>query len=141
MVSMKSGAWVALALAIFTVSALGCASTDTKPVATRDLSSIAGRWTGSVTLPGGTTTQGTVDIGTTGDYVLQAGAFAARGTASLKDGDVVFTPSYSSGSGANVLGRRSSTASITTRPDGTLVMTGFGHSDGGPFNFMATRQK
>jgi hypothetical protein len=54
---------------------------------------------------------------------------------------VVFTPSYSSGSGANVLAHRSSTASITTRPDGTLVMTGFGHSDGGPFNFMATRQK
>ena len=141
MVSIKSTAWVALALAIFTASALGCASSDAKPMATRDLSSIAGRWTGSVTLPGGTTTQGTLDVGTTGDYVLQAGAFAARGTASLKDGDVVFRPSYSSGASATLLANRTSTASITTRPDGTMVMTGFGHSDGGPFNFMATRQK
>ena len=141
MVSMKSGVWVALALAIFTISALGCASSDTKPVATRDLSSIAGRWVGSVTLPGGTTTQGTLDVGTNGDYVLQAGAFAARGTASLKDGDVVFRPSYSSGPSATLLANRTSSASISTRPDGTLVMTGFGHSDGGPFNFMATRQK
>ena len=141
MVSTKRGALVSLAIAIFTASALGCASSDTKPMATRDISSIAGRWVGSVTGPGGTTSQGTVDIGTNGDYVLQAGAFAARGTASLKDGDIVFTPSYSSGSGAIRMGNRSSSASITERPDGTMVMTGFGHSDGGPFNFMATRQK
>ena len=142
MVSKKSGVWACLVVAMFTMSALGCASSDTKPAAAvSDLSKIAGRWTGSITLPGGTNTQGTVDIATNGDYVVQAGAFGARGTARLKDGDVVFEPSYTSGGVASRMGRRSSVASVTERPDGTLVMTGFGHSEGGPYNFMATRQK
>jgi hypothetical protein len=142
MVSTRSGAWVSLLIAIFTVSSLGCASSGTsKAMGPNDMPTVAGKWVGNVTLPGGNSTPGTLDISPMGDYVVQAGGFGARGKASIKDGDLVFVPTSSSGALGTRMGSRSSTATVSERPDGTLVLTGFGHSDAGPFNFMATRQK
>ena len=141
MVSTRSGVWVALMIATLTLSSLGCASGTSKAMGPSDMPLVAGKWVGNVTVPGGTSTPGTLDISPTGDYVVQAGGFGARGKAEIKDGELVFVPTYSSGATGTRMSSRSSTASVSERPDGTLVLTGFGHSDAGPFNFMATRQK
>ncbi|HEY3065705.1 MAG TPA: hypothetical protein VGL09_07935 [Methylomirabilota bacterium] len=142
MISTKSGVLGFIMIVIVAMSALGCASSDTtKAMGPNDMPAVAGKWVGNITTPGGTTTPGTLDISPSGDYVVQAGGFGATGKAQIKDGDIVFTPNYSSGGTGVGMSRRSSSASVSQRPDGSLVMTGFGHSDAGPFNFMATKQK
>ena len=139
------GAWTSLLIAVFVVSALGCAISDmsksgvTKPIGPNDLPSLAGKWTGTVTLPSGQSEFGTFELLSTGEYVAQAGAFNARGTAQVKDGNLALASTSTSGGLST--GQRTSTASLSERPDGTLVLRGTGHSDRGPFSVDVSRRK
>jgi hypothetical protein len=74
-----------------------------------------------------------------GDYVARLGAFVIQGKAEIKDGALMLTST--STSGGLTTGQRTSTATLSERPDGMLVLSGFGHSDSGPFNFEVTRKK
>ena len=138
----KSGLWISMVLAVVTVSALGCASRSTgvpRTIGANDLSSLAGTWAGTMTLPSGNITRGTMEIAPTGEYVTRAGAFSAAGKAQVRNGNLVLVPAMTSGAGGAVTGARTSVASLTERPDGALVLTGTGHSEAGPFNFEVTR--
>ena len=142
MLGTKNG--VGLLIVMFTAVAIGCASTGTpKTIAAGDLPSLAGTWDGTLIPPSGgmgsTPTTGTLTLSANGDYAARAGAFAAQGKAQVKDGGLQLTSTSTTGGLAT--GQRTSTAALSERPDGTLVLTGFGHSDAGPFNFEVTRRK
>ena len=140
MLNTRSGRWVCLSIALFTLTAFGCASSGTpRPVTAKDLPSLAGRWTGWITAPGGTSAPGTWDLAPNGEYVAQAGAFIARGTAQVQDGAVKLIAT--SGTGGLGINERTSTATLSERADGTLVLRGNGRSDRGPFDFEMTRAK
>jgi hypothetical protein len=140
MVGMRHGVWVYLLTAVFVASALGCASTG-KPkfIGPNDLPSLAGTWTGWVTLPSGRAFEATTDLSRNGDYVMRGGAFSATGRAVVKDGNLLITSTSTTGGIATE--QRTSTASLSERQDGSLVLNGFGHADAGPFNFLLVRQK
>ncbi len=133
--------WGSLLIALVTVAGLGCAtagmSGTTMPA--KDLASLAGLWTGSITTPAGKPVPGTLELSPTGDYVARAGTFSAQGKAQVKDGKVMLTSTSTAGGMAT--GQRTSTANLSQRSDGALVLTGNGHADAGPFNFEVTRQK
>jgi hypothetical protein len=133
-------AWTSLVIALFTVSALGCATSGTsKTVGPNDLASLAGRWTGSLLLPSGQNVHGTFDLAPNGDYVVQAGTFTARGKAQVKDGSL--TLASTSTTGGLSTGPRTSIASLSETPEGTQILRGNGHSDAGPFSFDVSRKK
>lgn len=141
MVTMIRGMWTVLFVAV-TLSVFGCASSGTaKAIGPNDLASLAGKWSGSMKLPSGANAFGTMDLTPTGDYSVQASGFSAQGKATVKDGALVLVPTASSGPVAELSGPRTSTATLSERPDGTLQLTGFGHSNTGPFNFEVTRAK
>jgi hypothetical protein len=80
-----------------------------------------------------------VNIAPDGTYTAQGGAFSAQGKAEIKDGALTMVPTSSTGALAAVAGSRSSSASLTER-GGAMVLTGYGHSDRGPFYFELTKQ-
>jgi hypothetical protein len=134
--------WTVLFVAlVFFVT--GCASSGktAKAIGPNDLPSLAGKWSGSMKLPNGANAYGTMDLMPNGDYAVQASGFSAQGKASVKDGNLVLVPISSSGGVDAVAGGRTSTAALTQRSDGTLQLTGFGHSNAGPFNFDVTKGK
>lgn len=143
MVTIRRPSWVSLMIAVVAAGiAVGCASTGTpKAIGPNDLPSLAGKWSGSVTLPSGRSGPGTMEMSRAGDYSVQAAGFVAQGKAQVKDGGLTLVPTTTSGGGGAVTGPRSSTASLSERPDGSLVLTGSGHSSAGPFNFEFTRPK
>jgi hypothetical protein len=134
--------WISLLNAVLVVLALGCASSGgRKAIGPNDLPSLAGKWAGTIVLPSGNTRRGTLDLSPTGDYVVQTAGFGAAGKAEVKDGQLVLVPTATSGGGGSMTGPRSSTASLSQRPDGALVLTGSGRSAAGPFGFDVVRQK
>lgn len=141
MLNTKSRVWVSLLIVVFTASALGCATSSGTPkyIGPNDLPSLAGTWVGFATLPSGRTFDTTANISPSGDYVVHGRGFKATGKAVVKDGNLLITST--STSGGLTTGDRTSTASLSQRSDGALVLNGYGHSDAGPFNFLITRQK
>jgi hypothetical protein len=139
MVKHTHGACVALAIALFTLTALGCAGTAAKPVAVKDLSPLAGKWNGWVRQTTGGAVPATFELAPSGQYVTRAGAFSSQGTAQVKDGSIVLMST--GGSGRLGITERTSTASLAERPDGILVLKGAGRDEIGPFDFEFTRQK
>ena len=139
MVTIIRGVWAVL-FVVVALSVSGCASSGTtKAIGPNDLPSLAGKWSGSMKLPNGANAYGTMDLLPNGDYAVQASGFSAQGKASVKDGNLVLMPTSSSGGVDAVAGQRMSTASLSQRSDGTLQLTGFGHSNAGPFNFDVTK--
>jgi hypothetical protein len=127
-------------IAVFTTAALGCASSGVpKYIGPNDLPSLAGTWTGWVTLPSGRAFEATTNLSSTGDYVVRGAAFSATGKAVIKDGNLYLTSTSTTGGIAT--DQRTSTASLSERSDGAQVLNGFGHADAGPFNFLLVRQK
>ena len=142
MVTIKARVWMPLLIGVFVAAALGCASTGkSKAIGPNDLSSLAGKWNGTLTLPSGRSEQGTLELSPNGNYTVQATGFTAAGQAQVKDGNLTLVPTATSGGGGAVTGARSSVASLSERPDGTLVLRGSGNSGTGPFNFEVVRQK
>lgn len=141
MLRARRGALVSLVTAVFALSALGCASSSAVPkfIGPNDLASLAGTWTGWVTLPSGRAIESTTTFSSTGDYSVRGGGFTATGKAVVKDGNLLLTSTSTTGGLAT--GQRTSTASLSERSDGALVLNGYGHADAGPFNFLLTRQK
>jgi len=140
MESTRRGVWIVLLIVVFTASAQGCASTG-KPrfIGPNDLPSLAGTWTGWVTLPSGRAFEATTSLSPNGDYVVRGGGFSATGRAVVKDGNLLLTSTSTTGGLAT--DQRTSTASLSERSDGALVLNGSGHADAGPFNFLIVRQK
>jgi len=133
-----------LLIMMLTAAVIGCASTDTsRGLAPGDLAALAGTWNGTITPPSGgggiANTEGTLTLSPNGDYVARLGAFVTQGQAEIKDGALMLTST--STSGGLTTSQRTSTATLSERPDGMLVLSGFGHSDSGPFNFEVTRKK
>jgi hypothetical protein len=136
-----ASACVILAIALVTVTALGCASTGGggTPVAVKDVSALAGTWTGWVRLPTGGSVPGTLQINPGGAYAVRAGAFNTQGQAQVKDGGVVLVSTAASGPLA--ASDRTSTGSLAERA-GVQVLRGAGRdATHGPFEFEFTRQK
>jgi hypothetical protein len=141
MVSVKRSAGMVLVVAM-TLAGFGCASSGSaKPIGPNDLPSLAGKWSGNMSLPTGQNAFGTLDFAPNGDYVVQASGFNAQGKATVKDGTLVLVPTSSSGPLDARMAGRTSTASLTQLSDGALKLTGFGHSSAGPFDFELTRGK
>ncbi|MGH7309735.1 MAG: hypothetical protein ACREK6_13675 [Candidatus Rokuibacteriota bacterium] len=135
-----SSVWAFLPIALVTVAGLGCATgTSGTAMAATDLASLAGMWSGSITTPAGRPVPGTLELAPSGDYVARAGSFSAQGKAQVKDGKVMLTSTSTAGGMAT--GQRTSTANLSKRADGALVLTGNGHADAGPFSFEVVRQK
>jgi hypothetical protein len=133
--------WLTIVVAAVIIAS-GCASTGTpKAIGPNDLPSLAGRWSGTVTLPSGRSEPGTLELLPSGDYAVQTRGFSAQGKAQVKDGSLTLVPTMTSGAGGAVTGPRSSVATLSERPDGTRVLSGSGHSSVGPFNFEVVRQK
>ena len=131
-------------IVMLTVVLIGCASTGpSRSLAPGDLARLAGTWNGIVTPPSGgggvMPAEGTLTLSPNGDYVFQVGAIVTRGKAEIKDGTLTLTST--SISGGLETSQRTSTATLSERPGGMLVLSGFGHSDRGPFNFEVSRQK
>jgi hypothetical protein len=139
---IKTVVWNSL-IAALVVTVLGCASSGaTKAIGPQDMPSLAGKWSGTLNLPGGgATAPGTLEITPDGSYTAMAGAFIAQGKAQIKDGSLTLVPTMTTGVGPGVRGPRTSSASLSERPDGTQVLTGYGHSDAGPFDFQVSRRK
>jgi hypothetical protein len=138
--TMKSACLV-LAIALLTVTALGCATTGGggTPVAAKDVGSLAGKWTGWVRLPTGGSLPGTLEMSPGGAYTVSAGAFNSKGQAQVKDGAVMLVSTGASGPLA--ASDRTSTASLAER-SGMQVLRGSGRdATHGPFDFEFTRQK
>ena len=136
MVSARRGVWVFLLIA----SAFGCASSGVpKFIGSNDLPSLAGTWTGWVNGPSGGAIQATATLQSNGDYAVMGGAFSTKGKVVVKDGNLLLTST--SGTGALAAGERTSSATLSERSDGALVLTGFGHAVAGPFNFVLVRPK
>jgi hypothetical protein len=124
------------------VVGLGCGGvTLTKRIGPNDLPSLAGKWDGTVILPTGRGVPGALDLSPSGDYSVVAGDFIARGTAQVTDGALTLVPTTTYGAGAAVGDSRSSVATLSQRPDGSLVLTGSGHSGIGPFGYELMRRK
>jgi hypothetical protein len=134
----RGRACVSLAIILFTLNALGCATSGATPVAAKDISSLAGKWTGWVRLPTGGSVPGTFELSPSGEYVTRAGAFTTSGKAQVKDGAMVMVST--GGTGPLGINERTSTASLAER-SGMLVLSGTGRADVGPFDFEFTRQK
>jgi hypothetical protein len=140
MVSTRRGALVSVVIAVFTIAALGCASSGVpKYIGPNELPSLAGTWVGWVTLPSGRAFEATCNLSGNGDYVVRGGGFSATGKGVVKDGNLYLTSTSMTGGIAT--GERTSTASLSQREDGSMVLNGFGHADAGPFNFLLVRQK
>ena len=99
-----------------------------EPLEPTNLAALAGRWSGTLTLPSGTVARGTMVLSPTGDYVTRAVGFSAQGTAQIKDGSVLL-----------VTTRRTALASLGRHADGRLVLRGRGHDDRGAFSFEVSR--
>jgi hypothetical protein len=133
-----------LVIVMLTTALIGCASSGpSRSLAPGDLAVLAGTWNGTVTPPSGgggvMPAEGTLTLSPSGDYVFQVGAIVSRGKAVIKDGALMLTSTSISGGLATA--QRTSTATLSERPDGMLLLSGFGHSDSGPFNFEVTRKK
>ena len=139
MVTTRRSACVMLTIALFAVIALGCATTGTTtPVAVKDFSAVAGKWTGWIQTTGSGSNPATFELTPGGDYVTRTEGFNTQGKAQIKDGSLILTGT--GGSGRLGVSPRTSTAWIGERA-GMLIMTGSGRDDIGPFNFEFTKQK
>ena len=140
MVTTRRSACVALTIVLFALTVVGCASTGaTKPVAVKDFSMLAGKWNGWIRMTGGGSSPATFEMTSNGDYTTRTEGFNTQGKAEVKDGAVILVGTGGSGR-LGVSGRRS-TASLSERADGVLVLTGSGRDDIGPFEFEFVKQK
>jgi hypothetical protein len=139
MILTRSAVWTSLLIAVVVVVASGCATAGVpKPITS--MQSIAGTWVGPASLPGGQNVPSArVEFKPDGSYAATAGAFQAWGKATVKDGALTMVPTNSTGGLDMVAGNRSSSASLSDR-GGAMVLTGYGHSDKGPFYFELTKQ-
>lgn len=141
MLKMMHGTW--LSIVVFTAVAIGCASTGTgtqRALAPGDMASLAGTWVGRWT-GDGNSLPFTLTISPDGQTVGQVGPYSAQGKAEIKDGALMLTSVSTSGGATGQTGQRTSRATLSERPDGVQVLTGFGHGDGGPSNYELTRRK
>ena len=140
MVTTRQRACVMLTIALFAVTVIGCASTGTTtPVALKDLSSLAGKWTGWIRTTWSGSIPATFELMPGGDYTTSTEGFNTRGKAEIKGGALVLVGT--GGTGRLGVSARSSTASVVERAGGVLVLTGSGRDDIGPFEFEFVKQK
>ena len=140
MMLARSGISAGLLIAVFVASSLGCASMmgTPKQIGPNDMAMLAGKWSGMFSAPWGQAIPGTIDIMPNGTYTARGGAFLAEGKATIEDGNLTLVPTMTTGVPTRP---RGSSASLTERSGGTLVLSGYGHSDRGPYNFEVTKQK
>jgi hypothetical protein len=123
------------------ISMLGCAALEKpKPrtIQPGDLKSLAGAWDGYVIGPGGSSERGELTINPDGTYGARMGAFSSTGVLRVVDGMLVAESKTTTG-GASI-GPRQSTMMLGEQ-GGTLVLTGRGQSQAGPFSFEVKKRK
>jgi hypothetical protein len=137
--------WLVVA-GLFTVSALGCASTreSSRSVGPADLAALAGTWQGTASGAQGLSQPVTMVLGADGAYTMTGGTggvFTSQGTAQVKDGKVIFTSRSTSGGQTP---DRVTTAVLSERTEPSQVvqvLTGSGASPAGPYSFSVSRPK
>jgi hypothetical protein len=138
---MRGGSIVTvLTLGLVLLAAAGCATGGAGTpisITQQDLSKLAGTWQGSGSMPQAGGQFGTLTIRPDGTYDLRAGAITAAGTIQVREGVLVTTNTSTSGLPPE---KRVSQAVLTER-NGQWVLTGFGHSDRGPFSYEFVRTK
>jgi hypothetical protein len=140
MVTTRRSACVMLTIALFAMTVNGCVSAGTTtPVAVKDLSSVAGKWTGWIRTTGSGSLPATFELTPGGDYTTRTEGYSTQGKAQVKDGGLVLVGT--SGTGRLGVSGRTSTASLVERAGGIQVLTGSGRDDIGPFEFEFTKQK
>lgn len=125
------------------VAAGGCASstgsmTSAAPI---DLPSLAGTWQGTASGPQGLSQPITMKIAADGSYSTDGGVYTALGTAQVKDGKLVLTPT--STTGGQTAGRVATAVFSEKRQPSQViqVLTGSGASSSGPYSFEVSRPK
>jgi hypothetical protein len=126
-------------LAVVGLAAIGCASSGwPKFVGQDELKNLAGTWQGGLIGQTGGLLPMLVTLTTDGTYVITAETYSSRGTASVREGQLVL---YAAAPGGGQSPEQSSAATLSQRDDGVLVLTGSGRNQAGPFAFVITRQK
>lgn len=127
---------IGLVVSAFVGCATGGASTP-RAVDAADVPRLAGGWQGYAASASGQQHTALITINRDGTYYGQFGAFTTSGTVQARDGRLVITATATSGIPAD---KRVSEAVLTERAD-RWVITGYGHTDGGPFSYEVSRQK
>jgi len=111
------------------------------PAAPIDLPSLAGTWHGTASGPQGSSQPITMRIAPDGAYSTDGGVYTAQGTAQVKDGELVLTPT--STTGGQTAGRVATAVFSEKRQPSQViqVLTGSGASSSGPYSFEVSRPK
>ncbi|HEY7364998.1 MAG TPA: hypothetical protein VIE37_12905 [Methylomirabilota bacterium] len=138
---MRRHLFLTMITTVVAVSLLGCAAMEKpKPrtIQPGDLKTLAGVWDGYVIGPGGSSERGELTINPDGTYMSRMGAFSATGVVRVVDGTLVAESKTTTG-GVSI-GPRQSTMMLGEQ-GGTLVLTGRGQSQAGPFSFEVKKRK
>ncbi|MGH7331398.1 MAG: hypothetical protein ACREKS_01365 [Candidatus Rokuibacteriota bacterium] len=137
MIDRNWSAGRSILVGVVALAMLGCASSGwPKFIGHDDVKSVAGAWQGGlIGQTGGLLAMG-LTVNTDGSYVTTAEAYSSQGTASVRDGTLVFQPAGTAGGSAP---ERTAVATLSQRDDGRLVLTGSGRSEAGPFSFVVTK--
>ncbi|HSF07707.1 MAG TPA: hypothetical protein VLG10_18150 [Methylomirabilota bacterium] len=138
---MRKHPFVTMITTAVAVSLLGCAAMEQpKPRAIQpgDLKTLAGVWDGYVIGPGGSSERGELTINPDGTYGARMGAFSSTGVLRVVDGMLVAESKTTTGGAAT--GPRQSTMMLGEQ-GGTLVLSGRGRGDAGPFSFELKKRK
>lgn len=139
MIDRMRSAGLSMLVGAVALAAMGCASSGwPKFIGPDDPKSLAGAWQGALIGPTGGLLPMLVTVNADGTYVTTAEAYSSRGSASARDGTLVLQPA---GLAAGQAPERTSVATLSQRDDGTLVLTGSGRSEAGPFSFVVTKTK
>lgn len=141
--TIRRQTWSLLLIGAVVVAAAGCASRTESMTAAApmDLPSLAGTWQGTASGPQGLSQPITMKLAADGSYSTEGGVYTARGTAQVKDGKLVLTPS--STTGGQTAGRAATAVLSEKRQPSQViqVLTGSGASASGPYSFEVSRPK
>jgi hypothetical protein len=130
-------------LGVLAVTAAGCASKQhSAPVDPSIIPKLAGKYTGYYTDAGGNANPAVLDVDAQGNYkmtIIQSD-ITNSGKVSVVDGQVVFTRTGRTGPSQD-RAFATGTVDVLQRPDGTIMLSGFGHDDVGPLSVSFTKRK
>lgn len=134
-VRIRALSWLIAAAAL---SVSGCAASGrVVPLQAQDMATLVGTWQGTVIYPNGMSWPATLSVNRNGTYVVEAGAFTARGTAGVKNGRLDFANTEG---GPLAIGNRTGSATLVDEGS-SWGLVGSGWADTGVFNFDFSRTK
>jgi hypothetical protein len=128
-------------IGLVAVAMAGCATAGAvgtpMTVQPADLPKLAGGWQGTASSGlTGSNQPASLTIKPDNTYEMRVGAFTATGTVQAKDGRLLVTNTTTTG----IPPERRVSDAVVTRRDGRWFITGYGHSDRGPFSYELSKQ-